>query len=154
MNIQAIALLISAIGATAGLAAQSGVLSKAPTELAAYLARFTGDAPVDCGFHAIAGFGTPPAGTEQLGPSLQCAREATAAARPFVAVKQDQGIDSLIFQGLVGTVDGVTYRFEYDSQPCGGPGCPGRFTVERCPKPMLATQRAGSSSRAMFACAR
>ena len=112
-------------------------------DLWSHLARYAGESPRDCGQHVFrAAFERIEA--EELERAVECAR--TAAARPeaFVAFEQYQGIDSTVVQGLVAGEDGVTFRFLYDSAPCGNPrDCPPRFTVDRCPQPTVVTERYG-----------
>ena len=122
----------------------------APGELREYIARFAGSSPTNCGqFLLVRPLVT--ASAAELEQAVACGRDAARGRKPFWTAKQDQGIDSLLFQGLVGTSEGTVYRFSYDSAPCGGPGCPGRFTVERCAKPAIATDRADNAN---FICPR
>jgi hypothetical protein len=106
-------------------------------ELRGFAERFTGPGWIDCGQHALE---RPfvSATEEDLKISLTCGLDAARQKKAFMTLKQTQGIDSLIFQGLLGTPDGRTYRFGYDSAPCGGPGCSGRFSVEQCDRPSVA----------------
>jgi hypothetical protein len=89
------------------------------------------------------------AGAAELQHSLDCAVDAAKALRAYWTLKQEQGIDSLVFQGLLGTAEGETYLFSYDSAPCGGPGCAGKFGINRCDKPTIVISR-GSTAR--FGC--
>lgn len=104
-------------------------------EMQSYVERFTGSAPADCGQHRL----VPPfiaASPNALRHALTCASDAAGQRKPFWTFKQNQGIDSIVFEGLLGTTDGTAYRFSYDSAPCGGPGCAGRFTIEKCERPI------------------
>jgi len=143
MRMTQLATGLCVIGAALSLRAEA-----VPAELRSYVERFTGPQPTDCGEHPLV---RPfvAAGAEELQRSLACGLEAATSRKPFWTSKQDQGIDSLIFQGIIGTTEGLTYRFSYDSAPCGSPGCPGKFTIERCQKPTVFTGRGG---RADFAC--
>lgn len=118
------------------------------TDLRAYVERFTGPNASDCGHHVLSRT-TSPAGATDLQRALACAFGAAKDRRPFWAFKQDQGMDSFLFQGLLGTVDGTVYQFWYDSAPCGGPGCAGRFSLSRCDKPTVVVFRNG---RTQFGC--
>ena len=100
--------------------------------------------PRDCGQHALAR-ALLPAGAKDLQQSLACASAASKDRKPFWTFRQDQGIDSLGFQGLIGTIDGIVYQFWYDSAPCGGPGCSGRFSLSRCDNPTVLVNRNGTS---------
>ena len=127
---------------------QGDPVRAALVELRSYVERFTGPEPADCGQHAL----VRPfemAGVEQLQKSASCARDAATNRKPFWTFKQEQGIDSQVYQGLLGTADGTIFRFSYDSAPCGGPGCGGRFSIERCRQPGVVTS---SGSRAEFRC--
>jgi hypothetical protein len=121
-----------------------------PTELRAYVERFTGPEPMDCGQHLLAGLFSV-AGAKELQQGMPCVSTAAKDRKPFWTIKQEQGIDSLVFQGLLGTAEGAIFRFSYDSAPCGGPGCAGKFTIERCDGPTVVTDRSG---RAQFECLR
>jgi hypothetical protein len=121
-----------------------------PAELEQYIARFSGADSTDCGrFLLVRPF--VEAGATELEQAVTCARDASQGRKAFSVAKQEQGIDSLVFQGLIGTAEGAIYRFSYDSAPCGNPGCPGRFNVERCDRPAVVTDR---GNRATFTCPR
>ena len=120
-----------------------------PGELRAYVEQFTGAEPANCGQHSLLRpFET--AGADDLRRAVTCALRSSRDRKPFVAFKQEQGIDSLVFQGLLGTSAGSIYQFSYDSAPCGGPGCAGRFVIARCERPSVTT-RSGEPS-ADFGC--
>lgn len=130
------------------LCAQAGAQPLPPrvnvTELQAYVARFTGANPTDCGQHARIRE-LAPATAKDLQRSLMCASDAAKARKAFWTFEQDQGIDSLLFRGLLGTIDGIVYQFWYDSAPCGGPACSGRFSLSRCDNPTVLVHRNGTS---------
>jgi hypothetical protein len=92
---------------------------------------WTGPDAVDCGRHPIA------APAEALNRSLVCVKEAVAARRPFWTFKEEQGFDSRVGSGLLRTTDGRVLLFHWDSDPCGGAGCPPRFAVEPCVTPAI-----------------
>ena len=74
--------------------------------------------------------------------AVECARASAAQREASVAFEQYQGIDSTVVQGLVAGGVGVTFRFLYDSAPCGNSrDCSPRFTVDRCPTPTVVTER-------------
>jgi hypothetical protein len=143
-------LLFGAVAWTSALGQDAALPGSIPTELRQYLERFTGPEPKVCGQFTLVR-PLAEAMVAQLEPSVECAREARAARQSFWTAKQDQGIDSLIFQGLVGTPEGTIHKFSYDSAPCGGPGCPGRFSVERCDQPVVTNER---GDRANYMCQR
>ena len=94
-----------------------------------YLDLVAGSRPVDCGRLGIR------ATDADLRRALDCALEASRRHDAFQVVKQDQGIDSSIFQGLVGDRAGTIFLFNYDSGPCGSPECFGSFSLAKCPGP-------------------
>ena len=124
-------------------------------ELQSHVERITGLRPADCGRHLLkqANGGGPgiAADEDALRQSVKCGVTAAAGRKAFWTFKQDQGIDSWIAQGLLGTSEGIVYRFFFDSAPCGGPGCAGVFNHERCDKPVAAT---GSNGLSEFRCSR
>ena len=114
-------------------------------EMQSYVERFTGPQPADCGRHLLKRPERPgdwvSADEDTLRQSVACGVAAAGERKPFWTFTQGQGIDSWVAQGLLGTVEGIVYRFSYDSAPCGGPGCPARISFERCAKPAVATSR-------------
>ncbi len=121
-----------------------------PADLRSYVERFTGPEPIDCGRHIlVAPFA--PGGQQELRGSTACVSNAAKDSKPAWTIKQEQGIDSAVFQGLLGTGEGAIFRFSYDSAPCGGPGCAGRFSIERCESPAIVTNPGGATR---FGCVR
>jgi hypothetical protein len=100
------------------------------TELRAYVTRFTGANPSDCGQQV-----------KDLERSLRCAYDAAKARKSFWTFKHAYGIDSQVFEGLLGTPEGTIHQFWYSSTPCGGPECSGRFSVSRCGIPTVLKSR-------------
>lgn len=105
-------------------------------DLVAHVTRLTGADPIDCGRLRPARPSVQVT-ADQAQPALECARNAAQQRKPFWTSIGRQGIDSIVVDGLLGSTDGVIYRFDYDSAPCGGPGCPSRFTTARCEFPTL-----------------
>lgn len=114
---------------SAVLFASQDPMPRAPAELREYVQRFTGSQPTDCGADLFGG--------QALQQAISCGLDAAKERKPFWAFQKHAGFDSLVFDGLVGTSNGVIYRFSYDDRPCGGPGCPGRFVISRCDRPFL-----------------
>jgi hypothetical protein len=140
-------LAIAGIPIVRGQDAESAL--SVPRELRTYAFRISGADPIDCGQHLL----VPPfvaAGSEQLQRSLVCTSDAAKNRKAFWTLKQDQGMDSLLFQGLLGTTKGKIYQFSYDSAPCGGPWCPGRFDIVPCDQPTVITRANGAE----FGCKR
>jgi hypothetical protein len=109
-----------------------------------YIEQFAGRHATDCGQHQIPRAMESRAALEvELKASLECALKASKRPEAFRTVRQLQGIDSLVYEGLLGKPDGTIYRFSYDSAPCGGAGCAGRFEIRKCPVPSLRTEGAG-----------
>lgn len=119
-------------------------------ELRSSVQRLTGNSPVDCGQHRLRGPSRPITATE-LQQSLTCAATARTQGRAFWTFKQEQGIDSVIIDGILGARNGAMYRFSYDSHPCGGPGCGGAFDTEPCERPIVVNNR---GSEPEFGCGR
>lgn len=140
--------LFAVASSSGALCAQAGAPPVPPridlTELQAYVARFTGANPTDCGQHPRV-HALVPAAAKDLQRSLGCAYDAAKARKAFWTFKQDQGIDSFVFQGLLGTIDGIVYQFWYGSAPCGGPSCSGQFSLSRCDNPTVLVNRNGTS---------
>ena len=61
--------------------------------------------------------------------------DAYSAKRSAYFYVQGPGIDSQLAWGML-TRSGRVMRFEYDSAPCGGPGCNERFVVRDCDSPL------------------
>jgi hypothetical protein len=115
--------------------------------------RFAGSEPLECGRHLLIQQERRWVAADEaaLQKSVECGVSAASAKRAFWTFKQDQGIDSWVASGILGTSDGIIYRYTYDSAPCGGPGCPSRISFERCDNPVAAT---GSYQRSEFRCVR
>ncbi|HKW02965.1 MAG TPA: hypothetical protein VJN96_24280 [Vicinamibacterales bacterium] len=106
-----------------------GTLAVSVEKPDAYLDVVAGSGATDCGRLGIR------ATEADLRRSLDCALEANRRREAFSLVKQDQGIDSSIYQGLVGNRAGTMFLFTYDSAPCGNPQCYGSFSLGKCPGP-------------------
>ena len=98
--------------------------------------QLVGPDAVDCGQHRLLKPLTP-APMSELEKSLACGLEAAGKKRGFWMSFQLQGIDSTIFYGVAGTADGTMFSVNYDSAPCGGPGCEPSFSAQACAKPSL-----------------
>jgi hypothetical protein len=116
------------------------------TDLKAHTERYTGAMPVDCGQRRLARMFDQTNTVAALKESLACGAAATAAGNAFLAFDQIQGIDSILFQGVLGTRTGVVYQFAFDSAPCGGPGCEPRFTITQCPRPEVVDSRSDGAA--------
>lgn len=108
---------------------------------------YAGSQPLECGRHALVQEVRRwiAADEQALRKSVECGLTAASAKRAFWTFTQDQGVDSWIASGLVGTESGVMYRFTYDSAPCGGTGCRSQIRFERCDRPSAATHSNGRS---------
>jgi hypothetical protein len=123
-------------------------------DLLLYVERFTGAGPLECGRHRLVRKDRDwvTADERALQKSVACGLRAAASHIAFWTFSQAHGEDSWVAGGLLGTGDGVIYRFAYDSAPCGGPGCPSQISFERCDKPEAAVT--GSHQHSGFRCAR
>jgi hypothetical protein len=144
------------IALVAGFAVLGAAQRRDPiADLRAHVERVTGPQPADCGQLVVTRVNGEwvAAGAEALQRALACGRDAASQHKPFWTFTQKQGIDSWVAEGLFGTSDGIVHRFSYDSAPCGGPGCPDRFTAVACENPSVdvdrdrgATFRCGASA--------
>jgi hypothetical protein len=111
--------------------------------LEAHVQELTGTRAFDCGTHTRAA-----ASAEGLRQSLVCARDAARKRASFWVVQRGAGEDSEIALGLLGKGDGSVFWFDYDSAPCGGPGCAERFITRPCAlSNVVVIQDAGSVNR-------
>jgi len=106
---------------------------RGPADLLAHITKLTGPDPIDCGRVHF----SPWATGKDLAPALECAADAGRRHKSFWTSIQYPGVDSTIIGGLVGTPDGVIYRFSYDSDPGGGITGPSEFRTERCDHPAV-----------------
>ena len=95
------------------------------------ISELAGPDAVDCGQHGTSAL------EDALRQSVRCAVTSGANRQAFQTLRQRQGIDSLVYEGLLGQPDGTIFKFHYDSAPCGGPGCFASLAIERCPVPSL-----------------
>ena len=139
--------------AVSGLGLQAEQRVDPVEDLRQHVLRYTGPEPIECGRLLLVQQERRWVAADEaaLQKSVTCGATAASSKRAFWTFKQDQGIDSWVASGILGTADGVIYRFTYDSAPCGGPGCPSRISFERCDKPTAAT---GSYQRSEFRCGR
>jgi hypothetical protein len=94
----------------------------------AHVQRLTDPNALDCGHYRFSGFLDASNRIEEVAVrrSLQCGLDASKRGVPFRIIQEGAGIDGWIAHGLLGKRDGTMFLFSYDSQPCGGPGCPER----------------------------
>jgi hypothetical protein len=94
-----------------------------------YIEQVTGhESVVNCGEYAL---GTTHS-KEALIKSLTCAEDSAHHQKPFRIVVHMAGEDSSLAEGLLSDAAGRVFFFEYDSAPCGGPGCAPRFDKKAC----------------------
>ena len=136
------------LGAAAVVSASIGACRSplAPDmSLEAHIQQFTGPGALNCG---RLGKG---ASDQEMQAALTCALDATSRAVAFSVVRQYQGTDSLVAEGLVAKAGGSLSKFVFDSAPCGGAGrCSDSFRVSPCNSVQLATQSSGAT---VFVCA-
>ena len=123
---------VAIVLASALFAAAQGVLptppGTTPTPVARLfnaLASFVGNDAQECG---------RPAGDRQA--ALACAEEASGAHRPFRLYAERPG-RAFAATGLIGTADGRTWRFTYDTSACTSSDCFGQLSVTRCVGPRV-----------------
>jgi hypothetical protein len=118
----------NAMSADAQDAACGGGQSAQRMSLETHIQQLIGPDAVDCGTQQR-GSSIP----EAMHQSLACARDAANQHRSFQFIQWVQGEDSEIAFGVIGDRSGSTRWFDYDSAPCGGPGCRERFDTRACP---------------------
>ena len=91
------------------------------------LRQFAGDDARDCGTTGSA---------ETRGPVDECVAEAFEAGEPFIARYERMGIDSKLVTAQASNGQDIKV-FQWDSAPCGGPGCDPVTDVHSCLEPSL-----------------
>jgi hypothetical protein len=106
----------------------------------------TGASPRECGRHPLQSVNGRLEGAtrQQLEASVQCARDAINAGRPFWTFVEHRGIDSWVAHGFLRTASGDVRRFVYDSAPCGNPSCQPLLTLQPCRLPSVTGERDGA----------
>jgi hypothetical protein len=89
---------------------------------------FAGSSARDCG--------TVTAADERTATDA-CVVEAFEEGEPFIARYEQMGIDSKVVMAVASNTDGRIKVFQWDSAPCGGPGCDAVTDVRNCNEPML-----------------
>ena len=130
--------------------------NRVESELHSYVELIVGKGPTDCGSHVSPKMESSlrlelPEVEEPLRQSLECVTRAADEKRPAWMQRTFSGIDSVVFEGFLAGPEGL-YRFSFDSAPCGGPGCFGKFSVQRCRQAFLSANY--NRSRFAFACSR
>ena len=108
-----------------------------PPDLADRLRAMTGDGVVDCGLEVNLLLEPSSFSSYFLHPAFACTETALASGWPFQLLLRQRSGHSTIVTGLIGTSAGAVSRFNYDSAPCGGPGCASAFEVRPCARPAL-----------------
>lgn len=112
----------------------------AESELRSYVQRFTKGGAEDCGGPSVEKDRIA-SGKEALQASLGCTAASAKKRHASWTYRHYQGVDSWLAEGLLATPEGEIYRFSFDSAPCGGPQCRGRFTIELCDRPVVVVTR-------------
>jgi len=100
---------------------------------------YAGHLAVPCGVYQRGGFGEGRSlSPEEAKAVSQCMTTALRDGKPSYFFVAGSGIDSQLAWGVVST-GGRLARFDYDSAPCGGPGCRERFQTVECRQPTLET---------------
>jgi len=127
--------LTTLIAATLCVAARALMLAQVyntqgnqPTRMSLedHILKETSVEPVDCGTHSGANVDA-----DALHRSLACARDAIKQHSAFKVIQRGTSEDSEIADGLIGLRDGAVLWFDYNSGPCGGPGCNESFEARR-----------------------
>jgi hypothetical protein len=129
-------LLLVALGGSVGACASPSAPARS---LESHLQAFTGPSALSCGRLSKT------ATDQEMESALACALDAARRAVPFSVVREFQGVDSSVAEGLVARAAGQVLKFSFDSAPCGNSGrCSERFTTEPCPSPRLGKDSAGT----------
>ena len=89
---------------------------------------FAGDEARDCGTVTAA---------DQRDDVDACVAEAFAAGEAFIARYERAGVDSKVVTAVASNTEGRVKIFQWDSAPCGGPGCDPVTDVQGCIGPSL-----------------
>jgi hypothetical protein len=116
---------ISAVALVSAVVCHGGLGQVLNMSLEDHISKLTGPDAADCGTHTWL---TPV--PEAI--TLACARDAAQQHRAFRIIQRGPGEDSETAPGILGERDGSTFWFDYDSAPCGGPGCAERFETKPC----------------------
>lgn len=100
------------------------------------LRQFAGNSARDCGTVTVA---------DERTDTDACVVAAFEAGEPFIARYERMGIDSKVVTAVASNTDGKIKVFQWDSAPCGGPGCDPVTDVQNCNEPTL--NPAASESR-------
>lgn len=100
--------------------------------LAFHVDRAAGEPATDCGTFRFGMFEPLELTSTQAAQAAECVARARTRREPFRVVLEGPGIDSHLATGVLAGRDGVVRRFNYDSAPCGGPGCRERFSLGPC----------------------
>ena len=115
------------------------VLPRAPidphvVDMSRRVFEITGASPRECGRFPRRDLTVRHAGAtrDELEGAVRCARQAMRDRQPFWTFVEQPGIDSWVAHGLLRTASGDVRWFEYDSDPCGGPGCKSDLSLHPC----------------------
>ena len=89
---------------------------------------FAGEAARDCGTAST---------VEERATVELCVADAFEAEQAFMARYSSKGSDSELVTAVASNSVGVVKLFQWDSAPCGGPGCPPVTDVQSCDGPSL-----------------
>jgi hypothetical protein len=70
----------------------------------------------------------------------RCVAEAFDAGEAFIARYEQQGVDSKVVTAVAADGDGNVKLFQWDSAPCGGPGCDAVTDAQSCEGPALSEE--------------
>jgi hypothetical protein len=90
--------------------------------------QFAGDSARDCGTIGALG---------DRADVDACVAEAFDAGEAFIARFERMGVDSRVVTAVASNTAGTVKLFQWDSAPCGGPGCDPVTDVQSCEGPSL-----------------
>jgi hypothetical protein len=104
---------------------------------------FAGDSARDCGLVEIGADRTQ---------ADDCVSNAFEAREPFIVRYSRQGTDSQVVTAVGANSAGAIKIFQWDSAPCGGPGCDPVTDVQSCDNPSLNLESSESPDALPIAC--
>lgn len=104
---------------------------------------FAGDGARDCGSVRVGG---------DRSDVDACVAEAFEAGEPFIARYERQGVDSKVVAAVASNREGTVEVFQWDSAPCGGPGCAPVTDAQLCDGPALTAETSEDRSALPISC--
>jgi hypothetical protein len=107
------------------------------------LHQFAGESARDCGTAKVA---------DDRASVDACVAEAFQAGAAFLARYERMGVDSKVVTALAANSAGTVKFFQWDSAPCGGPGCDPVTDVQSCEGPSLNPETSSDPNALPISC--